>query len=120
MIGIGVDGANVMIGIHNSFSFILKETINELIVVKCVCHSLHLAAEYSCKCLPRNLDFIIKECHNWFSYNSKRQIKYKKLYEILADKKPLKIDKLSSTRWLARYEAINKIIDQWDALKLHF
>lgn len=119
LVGIGVDGANVMVGIHNSFSSILKKTINEL-VVKCVCHSLHLAAEYSCKCLPRNLDFIVKECHNWFSCSSKRQIEYKKLYEILADKKPLKIDKLSGTRWLERYEAINKIIDQWDALKLHF
>ncbi|KMQ84435.1 zinc finger mym-type protein [Lasius niger] len=57
LIGIGVDGANVMV------------------------------AEYSCKCLPRNLDFIVKESHNWFSYSSKRQIEYKKLYEILADKK---------------------------------
>jgi len=64
LVGIGVDdGANVMVGVHNSFSSILKETVNEL-VVKCVCHSLYLAAEYSYKCLPRNLDFIIKECHN--------------------------------------------------------
>ena len=27
---------------------------------------------------------------------------------------------MSATRWLARLEAINVIIDQWDALKLHF
>ncbi|XP_077279781.1 uncharacterized protein LOC143907119, partial [Temnothorax americanus] len=120
LIGIGVDGANVMIGKHHSFSSILKETNSELVVVKCVCHSLHLAAEYSCKCLPRNLDFIVKECHNWFSCSSKRQIEYAKLYKVLEDKKPLKIDKLSGTRWLARCEAITKIIDQWDALKLHF
>lgn len=120
LIGIGVDGANVMVDKHNFFFSILKETINELVVVKCICHSLHLAAEHSCKCLPRNLDFIVKECHNWFSYSSKRQIEYKKLYEIFGEKKPRKIDKLSGTRWLARYEAINKIIDQWDVLKLHF
>ncbi|KYN04692.1 hypothetical protein ALC62_04434 [Cyphomyrmex costatus] len=120
LIGIGIDGANVMTGKHHSFSSILKETINELVIVKCICHSLHLAAEYACKCLPRNLDFIIKESYNWFSYSSKRQIEYAKLYEVLTDKKPVKIDKLSGTQWLARYEVINKIIDQWDALKLHF
>lgn len=112
LIGIGIDGANVMIGKHHSFSSILKETNKELVVLKCVCHSLHLAAEYSCKCLPRNLDFIVKECHNWFSCSSKRQIEYAKLYKILEDKKPLKIDKLSGTWWLARYEPINKIINQ--------
>ncbi|KAK0073981.1 hypothetical protein PV325_008932 [Microctonus aethiopoides] len=33
---------------------------------------------------------------------------------------PTKIDKLSGTRWLARYNAINKIIEQWDVSKLHF
>lgn len=33
---------------------------------------------------------------------------------------PKKIDKLSGTRWLARYEAVVKILDQWDTLKLHF
>lgn len=36
------------------------------------------------------------------------------------EKVPTKIDKLSSTRWLARYNAMNKIIEQWDVSKLHF
>ncbi|KAL1448682.1 hypothetical protein WDU94_000558 [Cyamophila willieti] len=120
LIGIGVDGANVMVGKHHSFSSILKETVPHLIVVKCVAHSLHLAAEYACKSLPQELDYIIKESYSWFSCSTKRQIDFSLLYETLTDKKPLKLDKLSGTRWLARYQAIEKIIDQWDALKLHF
>ncbi|KAK0156913.1 hypothetical protein PV328_012130 [Microctonus aethiopoides] len=36
------------------------------------------------------------------------------------EKMPKKIDKLSGTRWLARNNAINEIIEQWDVLKLHF
>jgi len=38
-----------MIDKHHSFSSILKETINELIVIKSICHSLYLAAEYAYK-----------------------------------------------------------------------
>lgn len=120
LIGIGVDGANVMVGPHHSLATILKTSVNDLVVVKCVCHSLHLAAEYACKTLPKSLDFLVKECHNWFSCSSKRLIEYRKLYETLTNECPLKLNKLSGTRWLARYEAIVKILEQWDALKLHF
>ncbi|CAH2004177.1 unnamed protein product [Acanthoscelides obtectus] len=120
LIGIGVNGANVMVGAHNSVASFLKAKNNELVIIKCVCHSLHLAAEYAFKLLPRHLDFIIKECHNWFSCSTKRQIAYKQIFETLTDQKPLKIDQLSGTRWLARYNAIVKILEQWDALKIHF
>lgn len=120
LIGIGVDGANVMVGEHHSFSSILREIVPHLITIKCVSHSLHLAAENACKVLPRHLEYIVRECHNWFSYSSKRQIEYSLLYESIAGKKPLKIDKLSGTRWLARISAITKILEQWDALQLHF
>lgn len=67
LIGIGVDGANVMVGAHHSVSSFLKTTNKELVVIKCVCHSLHLAAEHAFKVLPRNLDFIIRESVSWFS-----------------------------------------------------
>lgn len=89
-------------------------------VIKCTCHSLHLAAEKSCDCLPRNLDYLVKKSHTWFSHSTKRNIEYKKIYEAINQSTPKKIAKLSGTRWLARIEAIKTIIDQWDKLKLHF
>lgn len=109
-----------MVGTNHSFSSLLRTDMPDLIVVKCVCHSHHLAAEHSCKTLSRHLDFTVKESHNWFSCSSKRQIEYRTLYNTLANKNPRKIDKLSGTRWLARYEAIIKILEQWEALKLHY
>jgi hypothetical protein len=42
-------GANVMIGVNHSFSSLLRIEVPDLIVVKCVCHSLHLTAEHLCK-----------------------------------------------------------------------
>ena len=92
----------------------------DLVVVKCICHSLHLAAKHSFTLLPKDLDFLIKETHNWFSCSSKRQIQYKKVYEAINETAPKEIYKLSGIRWLARYNAIIKILNQWDVLKLHF
>ena len=120
MIGIGIDGANVMIGKKNSFTSRLKLLVPHLVVVKCLCHSLHLAAENACLVLPKQLDFIVRETHNWFSASTKRQQEYKRVYDLIIGGVPKKVSKLSGTRWLARYEALAVILDQWDALKLHF
>lgn len=45
LIGIGVDGANVMVGKYTSVTAILKSELPDLIIVKCVSHFLHLCAE---------------------------------------------------------------------------
>lgn len=92
-----------------------------MIVVKCVSHSLHLCAEKAAELLPRQLEFLVREAHNWFAYSPKRLEKYRDLFEAMnANRNPKKIQGLSGTRWLARYEAINTILDQWEELKLLF
>lgn len=42
------------------------------------------------------------------------------LYRTLERKTPKKIVGLSNTRWLVRLQAVDAILDQWDALQLHF
>lgn len=121
MVGIGVDGANVMVGKYNSVTAIFKRKLPDLIVVKCVSHSLHLCAEKAAEMLPRQLEFLVREAHNWFSYSPKRVDFYKTLYETINNNKdPKKIQGLSGTRWLARYQAVCTILEQWDELKLLF
>lgn len=44
LVGIGCDGANTMVGRHNSVATLLQEKQPLLVVFRCVCHSLHLAA----------------------------------------------------------------------------
>ena len=38
---------------------------------KCICHSLHLAEEKACVSLPRHLDLMVKDTHNWFAHSTK-------------------------------------------------
>uniref|UniRef100_A0A6V7JZC7 HAT C-terminal dimerisation domain-containing protein n=1 Tax=Bracon brevicornis TaxID=1563983 RepID=A0A6V7JZC7_9HYME len=120
LLGLGVDGANTNVGAHHSVSTILRAISPDLVVIKCLCHSLHLAAEEACKVFPRHLDFMVRETHSWFSMSTKRQIEYADLYRTLEGKTPKKIVKLSNTRWLVRLQAVDAILDQWDALQLHF
>ncbi|MGH0153923.1 UNVERIFIED_CONTAM: hypothetical protein FKN15_027233, partial [Acipenser sinensis] len=63
LIGIGVDGTNSMVGSHNSVSKHLKDSVPHLVVVKCICHSLHLAASKGnrCSALPSRV------CGTWFT-----------------------------------------------------
>lgn len=99
LIGIGVDGVNVMIGKYNSVTALLKKELPDLIIVKCVSHSLHLCAEKASELLPRQLEFLVRETHNWFSYSPKRLDEHRKLYETINNNKdPKKIQGLSGTR----------------------
>lgn len=120
LLGLGVDGASVNVGIRHSVTTILQAINPGLVVIKCICHSLHLAAEEACKVLPRHLDFMVRETHGWFCHSTKRQIEYAEIYKTISGKLPRKIVKLSNTRWLVRLQAVDTILEQWDALKLHF
>ncbi|CAG9782434.1 unnamed protein product [Diatraea saccharalis] len=93
LVGIGTDNASVMTGVNNGVHAKLKEELPNLVLVRCVCHSLQLAVSAATKqFLPRNLEFLIKETYDWFSRSSARQIAYKELYNVINDgHDPLKI-----------------------------
>ena len=79
---------------------------------------MHLAAEKACEVLPRNLDYMARETHNWFAWSTKRLIQYATLYNLLTGRThPLKIPSLSGTRWLVREKVTTTIVDQYDILK---
>lgn len=120
LIGLGIDGENTMAGSKNSVSSKLKDLVPNLVVIKCLCHSLHLCAEKACDILPKNLDYLVKSSHSWFSNSAKRNKEYAEMFKVMNERAPKKIAKLSGTRWLARLNAIETILDQWETLRLHF
>ncbi|KAK3864442.1 hypothetical protein Pcinc_029875 [Petrolisthes cinctipes] len=109
------DGASVMAGKNNSLYSKLRHDIPHLRLVQCMCHSLHLACSKAVEALPKQLDFIIKETHNWFSCSPKRRDTYAVLYQTINDESPLQIPGLADTRWLSRcklflVEAVREVI----------
>lgn len=113
-----------MVGINNGVFKLLKEEfgLDNLILIRCICHSLQLAISAATKeTIPRNIEFMLKETHNWFSCSSKRQLQYSKLFQAInGGKTPLKIPQLSATRWISIEPVVKKILDQWVELHLHF
>ncbi|XP_041974017.1 uncharacterized protein LOC121736556 [Aricia agestis] len=121
---IGTDNASSMTGVNNGVHSLLKSETgnNNLVLVRCLCHSLQLAITHASEeTLPRNIEFLIRETHNWFSHSSNRQLFYKELYKTInCGKEPLKITQMCNTRWLSIEPAVRRIVDQWLELKTHF
>lgn len=66
----------------------LKKHSPDLLLIKCVCHSVQLAVNYACKkLLPEDLEYLIYETYNWFSKSSHRQTAYRQIYELMNDDK---------------------------------
>eukprot|EP00794_Sanderia_malayensis_P012318 gene12318-13588_t len=120
IIGIGVDGCSTMVGIHHSMSTYFKNLVSEIVIFKCVCHSLQLAASKAADVMPDHLDFMVSESYNLFAHSTKRLIGYKELHKTITNEIPNKLLQLSATRWMSRYECIRRIIDQWEPLMLCF
>lgn len=119
ILGFAADTTNVMFGRNNSVVSKIKNVNPNCIFVKCVCHSCALAVSYACKKLPRALDQVVKETHNYFSHSSKRQREFVEFQEF-ADSQLHTILRHYEIRWLSLHACVNRILEQWDALKLYF
>ncbi|KAF0760446.1 Uncharacterized protein FWK35_00017198 [Aphis craccivora] len=81
-------------------------------------HSVSAAVSNS---LPDYLEFLLAETYNWFAHLISRQLSYKLIYQHLNNGiDPLKIVRVSSTRWLSIEVAVSRVLDQWEVLKEHF
>lgn len=118
---LATDGASSLCGCNNSVYTLMKKDIPELILVKCVCHSLHSVCSHASEELPSNIDYMLRETYNWFHRSALRRESYMDIYKLIYDgKEPLQMIPISGTRWLARSNCVKRVLDQYDALKLHF
>ena len=80
-----------MVGAHHSVSTFFKQLVPNIVVFKCVCHSLQLAASKVAAVLPSHIDFLIRESYNWFSHSSERLYDYRELHMKLTNEVPNKL-----------------------------
>lgn len=126
LIGIGTDGANSLCGKNHSFFTLCKTNLKlpNLVLVKCICHSLHLCASKASEVFKDEVDFLLKETYNWFKNSALRKAKYKEIFDLINinsnENKFFKLTQLSSTRWLSRYKAVEKILAQYLELETFF
>lgn len=66
IIGFASDGCNMMMGQHNSVSSRFRDSCPGIIILKCICHSLHLCSSQACKSLPRTPEDLARNIYGFF------------------------------------------------------
>jgi len=124
LIGIGTDGASNLCGKNHSLFALLKKNNPNLQIVRCICHSLNNAISKASDQFPSHIDYICREVYNWFHISPLRRAEYKKTFDLINscpnNKKFHNFHQLSATRWLARSNVVNNIVEHWLELKTHF
>nr|CAI5841217.1 unnamed protein product [Callosobruchus analis] len=118
-IGFASDGANNMMGQHNSLVSRLKEAIPNIFIIKCICHSFHLSASYACEKLPQEVEQLCRDIYNYFSNSPKRSGELREFQEYV-NVSPLKMLHPAATRWLSLEAVVKRLLSQLNALRLYF
>lgn len=118
-IGFASDGANNMMGAQNSVASRMKEAIPNIFIMKCICHSFHLCASYSCEQLPQEIEKLTRDVYNYFANSPKRSGELKQFQEF-AHVSPVKILHPATTRWLSLEAVVRRLLAQYNALILYF
>lgn len=118
---LATDGGSNLCGCNHSLYTLMKQDNKDLLLVKCVCHSLYLACSYAAAKLPSHIDYMLRETYNRFKRSAIKRDSYRQICKVINDgKEPLRLVQLSKTRWLARSNAVKRILNQWSAIKLQF
>lgn len=119
IIGYASDGASVMMGQNNSVASRFMLSNPGIIILKCICHSLHLCASEACKKLPRRCEDLARNVYGFFKNSHKRQSEFVE-FQVFTNTKVHKMLHPSQTRWLSLLAVVNRLLEQWDSLKLFF
>ena len=119
LVGLGLDGANVMLGTRNSVLVQLKARQPSVVSFHCNCHIAALIANHACKVFPDFLEDVTIQIWYFFQKSPKR---YRILEEFqsFVDSKPHKLLKAGQTRWSSLEMCVNRLLEQYDALLLYF
>lgn len=80
---------------------------------------MHLCASEACKKLPRQCEDLARNIYGFFKLGSKRQAQYLE-FQVFTTTKIHKILHPSQTRWLSLLSVVNRLLEQWNSLKLFF
>ena len=88
IIGYAADGANTMMGCNSSVKNRMEAANPSIFVMRCTCHSAHLAASYACATLPNETD--VREVFTYFSHSAKRLFEFQQ-FQYFTETKPHKL-----------------------------
>lgn len=119
IIGFCADTCNVMFGRYHSVSQLLVKNHPWIIPVKCSCHMIHLCASHACLQLPKSLEDLCQNICTYFNVSPLRSKAFKE-FQVFFDIPEQQFLKPGQTRWLSMKLCVDRIIEQYEPLKLYF
>ncbi|KAF7243769.1 hypothetical protein EYD10_10022 [Varanus komodoensis] len=121
-VGIAADALSASICDHENSLLKKFYELNPCgVFIKCIWHSLYLCLSRAIDVLPLNLEYMISHTYLWFSQSTFHQKRYSELYAAVnVGENALKMLQFTDIQWLSIGPCINRILSQYDTLRLHF
>lgn len=119
VVAYGADNASVNYGKNNSVYQNLKSSVNNnLIKGNCHCHILHNAGRHAIKALSYDVENLVAKVYAEFS-NSAKKVEELKLCFDFVEMEYEKV-RYSQIRWLSLFQAVERLLSSWPAIKVYF
>ena len=114
----GYDGASVMSGHCSGVQQCIRNVAPNALYVQSYAHTLNLVLVDSVKMVLYATEFfsLLEAAYVFVSTTKAHAVFMQKQQELHQDKQPLRLQKLSDTRWACRYGAVNAICRTYDSL----
>ena len=119
VVGLGTDGASVMLGCKNGVVTVFKRLNPSLISVWCCAHRLSLACHWAGQRVPalQKLQETLVRLYKYFKYSAVRTNELKQLKNLMQEK-VRKLKKPTAVRWLSLQDAVVAAQESWGCLVL--
>lgn len=118
LVGLGTDGAAVMIGCKGGVGVLLKNAgAFYLVQTHCSAHRVSLALSQSAKSIPRikNIELVLAQLYHFFYDSSVRESVLRQIYEI-NEMPEVKLKEPKNVRWLSLYEAVSAVVKSFGSI----
>ena len=118
-VSFGCDNASVMTGKHKGVAKFVADQNENIYISGCPCHLVHIAAQKAAQKIPIKFEDLLVDIYYYLDKSSKRNLELKNC-QLMCEIKTHKILKHVSTRWLSLGKCLERLLEQWDALKMFF
>ncbi|XP_011409319.1 PREDICTED: uncharacterized protein LOC105316201, partial [Amphimedon queenslandica] len=120
MVSQGYDGANVMSGHCSGVQTQVRQFAPYATYIHCHAHALNLVLVKSVKSVPIAAEFfaLLEALYVFFSPTKAHDVFMEKQSQLHPEKQPMELQKLSDTRWVCRFAAVNAICCTYDSVLL--
>ncbi|VDI23085.1 Hypothetical predicted protein [Mytilus galloprovincialis] len=118
-VSFGCDNASVMTGKHKGVDKFVADQNENIYISGCPCHLVHIAAQKTAQKIPIKFEDLLVDIYYYLDKSYKRNLELKN-GQLMCEIKTHKILKHVSTRWLSLGKCLERLLEQWDALKMFF